>query len=44
MHLQLRYCLRAAGVPVYGDVEGYQRWARAVLRYSFETCQLYTML
>jgi hypothetical protein len=36
--------LRAAGVPVYGEVAGYQHWARAVARYSFETYQLYTDL
>ncbi len=34
--------LRAAGVPVYGEIAGYQHWARAVARYSFETYQLYT--
>jgi hypothetical protein len=36
--------LRAAGVPVYGEVAGYQHWVRAVARYSFETYQLYTDL
>jgi hypothetical protein len=29
---------------MYGEVDGYQRWARAVARYNFETYQLYTEL
>ncbi len=34
--------LRRTGVAVHGDVATYQRWARIVARYSFDTYQLYT--
>ena len=34
--------LRAVSVPVHGQVAAYQRWARAVARFSFETYHLYT--
>jgi len=34
--------LRRTGVAVHGDVATYQRRARTVARYSFDTYQLYT--